>query len=76
MMTSRYLFPIIFLLLDDTYNEIFQGKRDICQGNQGQIQERNLTRAQPKAHGCDYMGVALSMGLYKYDLVDTAQLST
>ena len=34
-----------------------------------------LTRAQPKARGCGYMGVALSMGPYKHDLVDAAQLS-
>ena len=38
--------------------------------------EKNLTRAQPKAHGCGYMGVALSMGSYRHDLVDAAQLST
>ena len=37
--------------------------------------ERNLTRAQPKSHGCGYMGVAPSMGSYKHDLVDAAQLS-
>ena len=37
--------------------------------------ERNLTRAQSKARGCGYMGVALSMCSYKYDLVDAAQLS-
>ena len=28
-----------------------------------------------KAHGCGYMGVALSMGLYKHDLVGAAQSS-
>ena len=28
--------------------------------------ERNLTRAQPKARGCGYMDVALSMGSYKH----------
>ena len=37
--------------------------------------ERNLTRAQPNARGCGYMGVAQSMGSYKHDLVDAAQLS-
>ena len=37
--------------------------------------EKNLTRAQSKASGCGYMGVALNMGLYKHDLVDAAQLS-
>ena len=37
--------------------------------------EKNLTRAQPKARGCGYMGVALSMGSYRHDLVDAAQLS-
>ena len=37
--------------------------------------ERNLTRAQPKSRGCGYMGVALSMGSYKRDLADAAQLS-
>ena len=36
---------------------------------------RNLTRAQPKARGCGYMGVALSMDSYKHDLVDTTQSS-
>ena len=38
--------------------------------------ERNLTRSQRKARGCDYMGVALSMASCKHDLVDAAQLST
>ena len=38
--------------------------------------EKNLTRAQPKARGCGYMGAALSMGSYRHDLVDAAQLST
>ena len=28
-----YSFHIIFVLFDDTYNEIRKGKRDICQGN-------------------------------------------
>ena len=37
--------------------------------------EENLTRAQPKVRGCGYMGVALSMGSYRHDLVDAAQLS-
>ena len=37
--------------------------------------ERNLTRAQPKSRGCGYMGVAISMGWYKHDLADAAQLS-
>ena len=37
--------------------------------------ERNLTRAQPNARGCGYMGVAQSMGSYKHDVVDAAQLS-
>ena len=37
--------------------------------------ERNLTRAQPKSRGCGYMGVAISMGSYKRDLADAAQLS-
>ena len=37
--------------------------------------EKNLTRAQPKVRGCGYMGVALSMGSYRHDLVDAAQLS-
>ena len=37
--------------------------------------ERNLTRAQPKSRGCGYMGVAISMGSYKHDLADAAQLS-
>ena len=37
--------------------------------------ERNLTRAQPKACGCGYMGVALSIDSFKHDLVDAAQLS-
>ena len=30
---------------------------------------RNLTWAQPKAYGLDYIGVALSVWLYKYDLL-------
>ena len=37
--------------------------------------EKNLTRAQPKARGCGFMGVALSMGSCRHDLVDAAQLS-
>ena len=37
--------------------------------------ERNLTRARPKACRCGYMGVAMSIGSYKHDLVDAAQLS-
>ena len=37
--------------------------------------EKHLTRAQPKARGCGYMGVALSMGSNRHDLVDAAQLS-
>ena len=37
--------------------------------------EKHLTRAQPKVRGCGYMGVALSMGSYRHDLVDAAQLS-
>ena len=37
--------------------------------------ERNLTRAQPKARACGYMGVTISMGSYKHDLVDVAQVS-
>ena len=41
----------------------------------GSDPEKNLTRAQPKARGCGYMGVALSMGSYRHDLVDAAQLS-
>ena len=40
----RYSVPIIFLLLDKTYIEICQGKRDICQGNirncQGNLSSR------------------------------------
>ena len=38
--------------------------------------ESNLTRAQSKASGCGYMGVALCVGFYKHDLVNVAQLST
>ena len=38
--------------------------------------ERNLTRTQPKSRGCGYMGVAISMGSYKHDLADAAQLSS
>ena len=37
--------------------------------------ERNVTRAQPKSRGCGYMDVAISMGSYKHDLADAAQLS-
>ena len=37
--------------------------------------EKNLTRAQPRIRGCGYMGVALSMGSYRHELVDAAQLS-
>ena len=37
--------------------------------------EKNLTRAQPKVCECGYMGVALSMGSYRHELVDAAQLS-
>ena len=37
--------------------------------------EKNLTRAQPKARGCGYMGVVLSMGSYRHDSVDAAHLS-
>ena len=37
--------------------------------------EKNLTRAQPKARGYGYMGVAISMSSYRHDLVDAAQLS-
>ena len=43
--------------------------------NSGADPEKNLTRVQPKARGCGYMGVALSMGSYRHDLVDAAQLS-
>ena len=43
--------------------------------NAGADTEINLTRAQPKSRGCGYMGVALSMGSYKHDLVDAAQLN-
>ena len=37
--------------------------------------ERNLTRAQLNSRGCGYMSVVLSMGSYKRDLADAAQLS-
>ena len=33
VVTSRYSVPITFPPSDDTYNEIRQGKRNICQGN-------------------------------------------
>ena len=47
--------------------------RDMTLNNPGADPERNLTRAQPKSRGCGYMGVALSMGSYKHDLLDAAQ---
>ena len=37
--------------------------------------EKGLTRDQPKVCGCGYMGVALSMGSYRHELMDAAQLS-
>ena len=36
--------------------------------------EKNLTRAHPKGHGCGFMGMALSMGSYKHDIVDAAHV--
>ena len=32
MVALRHSVPILFLQLDDTYNEIWLGKKEICQG--------------------------------------------
>ena len=58
---------------------LFRAVVKFCSTNRlftsGADPERNLTRAQPKSRGCGYMGVAISMGSYKHDLADAAQLS-
>ena len=33
MVTLEYSVPVLFLLLDDGYNEVCLGERNICQGN-------------------------------------------
>ena len=43
-MTSRYSVPITFPPLDDTYNEIRQEKRDICQRNVRELLRKSFLR--------------------------------
>ena len=42
----------------------------------GEDPGRSLTRGSTKSSWVWHMGVALTMGLYTHDVVDTAQLST
>jgi len=45
-----YLVHVIILVLDDTYNELCQGERDICQGNPSSRFGRHLHSGPKGGH--------------------------